>query len=236
MLNIAICDDDSKQRYTIESYFDKLNKSNIEWWSYDSAEKLYDTIKLKEMTFDIFILDVEMGNMSGIELAKKIRENDKNAIIIFLTSYTAYALDVFEVVTFDFLIKPLTYEKFQEVINNTIEYMSLTKKTFSFEFKKDFYNIPYNNIVYIDKLGRKAFTHTIDGKRYECNLNMKQVWERLNEKMFVSLCKSCIINVSKIKEIEKEKVKLEGNIELNVSREYRTALKKKHLDYYKEQI
>ena len=54
------------------------------------------------MTYDIYILDIEMQGMNGLELAKTIRTNEPNALIIFLTSYSEYVFDVFEVITFDF--------------------------------------------------------------------------------------------------------------------------------------
>ena len=180
-------------------------------------------------------MDIEIGDKSGIDLAKKIRENDKNTIIIFLTSYPQYALDTFQVVTFDFLVKPVTKEKMQTVLNKAIDYISLSKQNFSFSFKKDRYSIPFNKICYIQKRGRKAYIYT-DKKTYECNLNLKKIWEKLEEKSFASIGNSCIVNISKIEEIQSEHVILENDKKLVVSREYRTALKKKHLEYYREQM
>ena len=65
---------------------------------------------------------------------------------------------------------------------------------------------------------------------------MKKIWEKLEEKSFVSIGNSCIVNISKIEEIQSEHVILENDKKLVVSREYRTALKKKHLEYYREQM
>ncbi len=235
MVNVVICDDDKELTKEYQNYVSEMKDKISQLTVYNSAQKLYDDLNFFGKSFDIFLLDIEIGNNSGIDLAKKIRENDKNAIIIFLTSYPQYALDTFQVVTFDFLVKPVTKEKIQTVLNKAIEYISLSKQNFSFSFKKDRYSIPFNKICYIQKRGRKAYIYT-DKKTYECNLNLKKIWEKLEEKSFVSIGNSCIVNISKIEEIQSEHVILENDKKLVVSREYRTALKKKHLEYYREQM
>ncbi len=235
MFNVVICDDDKKLTKEYRDYVSEMKDKIYQLTVYNSAQELYDDLNFFRKSFDIFLLDIEIGDKSGIDLAKKIRENDKNAIIIFLTSYPQYALDTFQVVTFDFLVKPVTKEKMQTVLNKAIEYISLSKQNFSFSFKKDRYSIPFNKICYIQKRGRKAYIYT-DKKTYECNLNLKKIWEKLEEKSFASIGNSCIVNISKIEEIQSEHVILENDKKLVVSREYRTALKKKHLEYYREQM
>ena len=68
--------------------------------------------------------------MNGLELAKTIRTNEPNALIIFLTSYSEYVFDVFEVITFDFLLKPITFKRFQKVLQKASTYLNMNKKLF----------------------------------------------------------------------------------------------------------
>lgn len=101
-----------------------------------------------------------MQGMNGLELAKTIRTNEPNALIIFLTSYSEYVFDVFEVITFDFLLKPITFKRFQKVLQKASTYLNMNKKLFSFSYCKKNFSIPCSEIMYIDKSGRKAFLHT----------------------------------------------------------------------------
>lgn len=116
MLHIALCDDNPASIEILEKYFDILNDSTIDYDVYFSAEELYRYKLNNELTYDIYILDIEMQGMNGLELAKTIRTNEPNALIIFLTSYSEYVFDVFEVITFDFLLKPITFKRFQKVL------------------------------------------------------------------------------------------------------------------------
>ena len=105
-----------------------MNNPSLEYDVYFRADELY-CYKLKNnLIYDIYILDIEMHGMNGLELAKKLRANDPNAIIVFLTNYSKYVFDAFEVITFDFLIKPISFESFQKVILKSINYLSMTKK------------------------------------------------------------------------------------------------------------
>lgn len=88
MLHIALCDDNPASIEILEKYFDILNDSTIDYDVYFSAEELYRYKLNNELTYDIYILDIEMQGMNGLELAKTIRTNEPNALIIFLTSYS----------------------------------------------------------------------------------------------------------------------------------------------------
>ena len=122
MLEIAICDDDAIILKTLGKYFGKLNDATIKYDIYNSADTLYRYVEEQGTVYDVFILDIEMQGMNGLELAQKIREKDSNCLIIFLTNYSQYVFSVFEVITFDFLRKPLEYSEFENLIKKTPVY------------------------------------------------------------------------------------------------------------------
>lgn len=84
MLEIAICDDDAIILKTLGKYFGKLNDATIKYDIYNSADTLYRYVEEQGTVYDVFILDIEMQGMNGLELAQKIREKDSNCLIIFL--------------------------------------------------------------------------------------------------------------------------------------------------------
>ena len=112
----------------------------------------------------------------------------------------------------------------------------MVKRTFIFSYRKNSYNIPFQKILYLEKEGRKVWINAEDGKKYQCNMTLEEIWKQLDEKMFVSLHKSCIVNIEEIMEIEKDKVILKNNKELYISRDYKKNLKKKHLEFLKVQL
>lgn len=115
MLKLALCDDDPVMMEILETYFEQLKDAQIDYDVYFSAEELYNK-NMQQITYDVYILDIEMQGMNGLELAKSLRNDVPNSLIIFLTSYSKYVFDVFEAITFDFLLKPIQYDKFEHTI------------------------------------------------------------------------------------------------------------------------
>ena len=130
MLKIAICDDSRTDIEMLESAFDKLCQYPIEYDVYFSGEELLTYCTLHDETYHLYIFDIEMPQLNGFELAKKIREKDAKALFVFLTSYTKYVMDVFAVITFDYISKPITAEKLESVLLKAMQYLNLIKQDF----------------------------------------------------------------------------------------------------------
>lgn len=181
------------------------------------------------------MLDIEMKNMNGLELARQIRMEEPNALFVFLTSYEKYIYDVFEVVTFDFLIKPITFEKFQNMLDKAEHYLQMTKKNFQFSYRNVIYNIHCEEIVYIQKLGRKACLHMVD-MTYIFNMKTENIKKQLDERVFVQINRSCIVNLSYVFKITNDELVLRTKEHLFISRVYRREIKNRHLQFIKGQL
>lgn len=147
MLRLAICDDNEYVVEQIESYIERIKEVAIKYEVYFSAEEFYKN--MHEMDFDVYFLDIEIANTSGIELAEKIRKSNQYSLIVFITSHSRYALDVFRVNTFDFLLKPISFERFKEEICKIDNYIFTLKNNFVFMQNKNKYAIPCYDIVCI---------------------------------------------------------------------------------------
>ena len=154
-MKIAICDDNRTVIEQVEQYIEIINDRSIEYEVFFCAEELHKYIEKYEKEFDVFILDIEMKEMSGIDFAKKLREKNTSALIVFMTSYSQYVFDVFETITFNFIEKPLTFEKIKKVLKKTKKYLGFSRNSFSFTYRKNSYNISFSNISYFEKDGRK---------------------------------------------------------------------------------
>lgn len=233
MIRLAICDDAPEVVERIETYINNIKNIVLDYEVFFSAEELEKYILNNAVDFDVYLLDIEMKVESGLELARNIREKNANALIVFMTSHSQYVYDVFEVITFDFILKPITFDKFKHLLEKIEKHFGMVKNKFVFSFKKNTYSILFQKITHLEKHGRKVLIYTTDGNIYESNMNLEQVWKQLDEDMFASLYKSCIVNLEEITTIMGDKVILKNGTSLYVSREYKKQLKEKHLKYLK---
>ena len=181
----------------------------------EQIEEFLQIIHDKSLEYEVFFC--------AEELQKYITENNVN-------------FDVFETVTFDFIQKPLTFEKIKNTLEKTKNYLEIKRRSFVFSYKKNNYNIAFSDICYLEKDGRKVWIYTIDDKKYQCNMTLKEIWSQLDDEMFGMLNKSLIVNLSKIEGIIGENVILQDDRMLYVSRDYRKEIKKKHLNYLRGQV
>ncbi|MFR6171890.1 MAG: LytR/AlgR family response regulator transcription factor [Blautia sp.] len=236
MINLAICDDDPYIIEQLENFINALSDITFNYEVFFSAEELYRYKQQQKVEFDLYILDIEIKAESGLELAKKLRQDSPYALIIFLTSYSQYVYDVFEVVTFDFILKPISFEKFKKVMYKVSEYLHAAKLNFVFSYRKNSFSIPCQSISYIEKSGRKAYIHTTYGKTYQCNMVLDKIWDQLDRRMFAPIHTSCIVNLSEVIEIVKDELHLRDGKILFVGRAYRQEIKLRHLHFLKEQL
>ncbi|WP_299056172.1 LytTR family DNA-binding domain-containing protein [uncultured Eubacterium sp.] len=230
MLRLAICDDNEYVVEQIESYIERIKEVAIKYEVYFSAEEFYKN--MHEMDFDVYFLDIEIANTSGIELAEKIRKSNQYSLIVFITSHSRYALDVFRVNTFDFLLKPISFERFKEEICKIDNYIFTLKNNFVFMQNKNKYAIPCYDIVYIEKIRRKAYIHKKLENIYECNMTMDEIINRLPTDMFVKINRSCVVNMSMIDDIVKNELYLKNGKVLYIARDYKIKVKEKHIKYF----
>ena len=147
-----------------------------------------------------------------------------------------YHINVFETITFDFMEKPLTFEKIKKLLEKIKKYLGVAKRSLVFSYRKNNYNIAFSDINYLEKQGRKIWIYTMDDKKYQCNMTLAELWTQLETEMFGMLNQSLIVNVSKIEGIIGENIILQGGKKLYLSRNYRKELKKKHLDYLRGHV
>ncbi len=150
-----------------------------------------------DMIVDIIFLDIMMKKMSGIKLAEKIRKIDNNVIIIFVTNFLQYSLKGYDVNAFHYLVKPLSSDKLNPVLDKAYgiwcshEKDSLIIKTDSGQLK-----ISCGNICYIKVQLHTAELHT-ETETYEIRRTIKELIDLLPS-YFIRCYRSYIVNILKI--------------------------------------
>jgi len=152
----------------------------------------------------IYVLDIELSEVSGLEIASEIRENDLDSIIIFVTCHTECRNDIFysRLLAMDYIPKDkLWMDRFESTIDYAIKAIN-KRRVLAFEFNYNSYRVPFDDIMYIEKVqdNQKCIINTEEGEQYEIISTITDLSRKLGPSFFQSH-KSCIVNVEKIKKI-----------------------------------
>ena len=198
-MNIAVCDDDINISKQLSDLIKKQYR-DAKISCFNGSEDLISC----EDSFDIYFLDIEMGDISGIELARHIREMQEypgnRSIIIFVTAYREYMEEAFDVNAFHYLVKPIKEGKFAEVFQRALkEARSSDEQRKKYVIIKDGENrkkILFSEIQYIESNDRKVIFHTDDGLA-ETYARMYDLEKELGDTFF--RCHRCyLVNFEKI--------------------------------------
>lgn len=201
MLNFILCDDNLNLLAKLETMLNNLflkhdYEASIGFKS-DNANDILTYINNNK--FDVLILDINLqSSISGIELAKKVRENNKDAYIIFTTGHLEYALVAYKVKTFDYLPKPVTLERLEDTLIRLFDDICKTPKNYIKLNNKVIIN--QDDIQYIKKDGMKLVVYT-DKQKYETYSSFNKFKDCLPDN-FIRCHKSYIANINNIQNIE----------------------------------
>lgn len=202
MLNFVICDDNQNMLNKLGKMFETIFMSNnveatIAFQSTNPAEIINYA---NSHSVDVFVLDIQLkSNISGLDLAEKIREVNKNCYIIFTTGHLEYSLIAYKLKTFDYVPKPITIERLEETVLRLVDDVNgQPKKYIKIDSKNTL--VDENEILYIKREGMKLIYHT-PSKDYESYSSFAKM-EPLLPKNFTRCHKSFIINLNKIIHLE----------------------------------
>ena len=232
MLRIAICDDDLVFASKIEAMLLQISKKqmikmNIEVFS-DGSE-LWDDIAFGKNKYELLYLDIEMVRINGIEVARKIRENDADAILIYISAYDNYFIELFEVEPFRFIKKPVDDYIFEVYFNKAYERILNDETYFEYRFNKADYKIPINNISYFESSGRLINIIHMDGKdKFYGKLNYVEKQLGDSKIPFLRIHQSYLVNYRFICKISFSHVTLRDGTVLQISEDRQKKIREQY--------
>lgn len=232
MLKIAICDDEKAICAELEENLKEMEQTffeKIEVEVFFSGEELYRFLCNKTY-FDIIFLDIELDNMNGIEVGRKIREELSNETtqIIYISGKESYAMQLFKVRPLDFITKPFNYEKITEVLKTALKLIRKSNNVFVFQIGHATHKIPVKNIIYFESTEKKVKIITQES----CFVFYGKLTEIHNEMSnlgFINIHKSYLVNYNHIVKFEYDKVTMSNKMVLPISQKNRKEVRKKQL-------
>lgn len=226
MIKIAICDDEKNIRAYISSLVEKQN-IECEITEYASPDEYLSAKKEYELLF----LDIEMkstvSGMNGIGMARHIRqiEHTKQPIIIFVTGYEKYVYDAFDVGAFQYLLKPINEQKFNEVFRRAAEEIISEKerhkkmqhkKMLIIQYANTSKAIPLDNIYYMESQRHKVIIHMKTGE-LEYYAKLGDLEQELQGRFF-RIHKGYLVNLAYVDEYSRAEVTLVNGDKLMISK------------------
>ena len=230
-INCVIVDDEPVARSILETFVSKIPNLNLVK-SCKNAMEAFEIVNSQNI--DLFFLDINMPDISGLSLAKTINKKSK---IIFTTAYREYAVDGFDLQAVDYLLKPIAFDRFLQAVNKFFETQSVISKQVDIEedsVKNDYIfvrserkmvKINFDEILYVESLSDYIKIHIKDKvlvtRETISNLEMK-----LPSQQFLRIHRSYIVNLSKTDSYTNEFIEIEKNA-IPISRTYKENVLKK---------
>ena len=203
MLNFVICDDNlnilDRLEKLLENVFIKNNLEGRVAFKFDNFEDLLSCFDSEEH-IDVLLLDINLKSQkNGLDLAEEIRKKDKNVYLIFTTGHLEYAMIAYKYKTFDYLAKPITYERLEDTVKRLFDDIyGLPKKYIKIDNKNTL--VDETQIQYIKRDGMKLNFHT-SSRDYESYSSFNKIQDKLPDN-FVRCHKSYIVNLDNIKNVD----------------------------------
>lgn len=228
-VNIALCDDDNVQiknlRQLIDEWsLDKPFAVNIS--EYESAEQFL--FEYADDPCGLLLLDIEMGGISGMELAKKLRAGGDMLPIIFITGYSDYISEGYDVEALHYLLKPVEKERLFSVLDRYAVRRQRSEEII-LSTSEGVRRVPAESIAYVEAFGRKTAVNLRDKTVLECNMSIS---EFENFSGFIHCHRSYIVNLEQIRSITKTAVILETGEEIPLSRRLYNEVNKSFIEFY----
>ena len=210
-LNVVVIDDEKPAVEILSKFVRKLSFLNLMLGTTNAFEGM--EILSREQV-DILLIDIEMPDISGLELVKSLK---RKPFIIFTTAYKEYALDGYDLDIVDYLLKPIRFDRFLKAINKSNRLHSLVNNSkpqsdyilIKSEYKTVRLNV--DHILYIEGCKDYVKIFTTD-EMILTRLNLKNIQSKLNENDFLRIHRSFIVSFSKISSFLKNEVEIKGKI------------------------
>lgn len=214
---VAICDDSGEDAEFVRELLEQWanqRQIDIQTEVFPSAESFLFRYA-EDKAFDILLLDIEMGAMDGVTMAKRVRQDNEAVQIVFITGYSDYIAEGYEVAALHYLMKPVNRDKLLSVLDRALEKRKQQERCLNLEAYGELVRIPFYEIRYLDVHQNYV---TIHGKRdYTVKRSLGEFEKELDQR-FCRVGRGLIVNLKFIRKVTKTEVHLSDGTVLPLPR------------------
>lgn len=226
-IKIAICDDEVAVCGKLEEITAKVLEDCQVSYDIDvfySGEGLISGLQNED--YNLIFLDIELPGIDGVETGEYIRDilGNEQVQISYVSGKEFYAMELFAIRPINFLIKPLTYEKVQQVIKKYIKIEDMTAGYFNYKKGTEFCTVPVSDILYFVSTGRKVQMVTLHGEE-SFYAKMEGIYASVKNQKFLFIHKSIIVNYRYVRNLKYEEVEMVDGKHFTISQKRRKAIR-----------
>lgn len=233
MIKIATIEDEENIRQEIVRYIKKGIGSieGVEVDVYESAEHYL----LVGGRYDLVISDIELPGISGLELGKRIKENNPDVYLVFLTSHSEFASESYIIEAYQYILKKDIEERFSPLIERVVHEIKKGYEEYRWVgTNQRKIKIYYKDIVCIQKIkGSKYAEYITENGKYMERLSMNQILEQIHSNDFILVDRGHAVNVNHIVRVWGNVIQMDNGEEITVSRVQSSQVKEKITAYWR---
>lgn len=233
-MRIAICDDVKEYRLLLKAYIsDYFERKTlpVELFEYDNGIDIINASK----SFDILFLDIELGDITGIEIAEIILKKNRNTIIIIVTSYNQYLDAAMDLHVIRYISKPIIQDKIFSALDRAL--LELENSTISVHLKDNrIIRIRLADIVCVEAKLKKVHLFTVS-EEYVVRDSLKALKSQIHSTAFSTPHNSYLVNFNYVSEFKRNEIRLKEpyeNVRISIASRKQAEFKRKFLDYIGE--
>lgn len=224
-----VVDDEQLARKLLQEYIEKVPYLELEAQFKNPLEAISF---LQDHPIDLLFLDIQMPDLTGIEMLKSITLKTS---VILTTAYSEYAIEGYELNVIDYLLKPFSFERFLQGVNKVSELLKLKYQAeigtqpaayITIQAEHKIYKMILNEILYIEGLKEYVSYYTTKGQRIIALQSLKSLEETLPKNGFMRIHRSYIVPIDKIDTLEGNRVRI-GEKLIPIGRSYKDLVMKR---------
>ncbi len=235
-MRILVCDDDKKYRDAVKKYI----LSNL----CENSEAVIETLAsgrdlvsycLKNKP-DILFLDIELGDINGIMLARHLRREFPSLIIVYITNHPSYVFSCFETEPLNFLRKPLDIEEFNTTFKRIMKKYSEIHNAIPIKWHNDSINLEIKDICYIESYKRHLLYHLFNGDCYEVVGRIEDIYNVIKPNGFIRTHQGYVANMMYIKDFGDSEVHMKNGDSVLMSVRKKKNTKEAYYNYINRRV
>ena len=239
-INIAVCDDDRNFLDVIQKELYKIAEKmniDIEIYSYTDGNNVVHLISDNKEDFDILFLDIDMPNTSGMEVAKKIRDNEAEIMLVFVSAHEQYVFESIEYSPFRYIRKSRIDRELFLAMKAAYACLEKTRENYIFvKTEESEVRIKYSDIMYFETVSRKIGIFLSNGEVLVVRKTIKELFKELSNESFVRIHSGCVANLKYIERFSTSNITLDNGKILPVSRGRGKNIKIALMNYWGDKV